>query len=402
MHPRRMAGLIALAIAARVAYWMVTRDYAPDSDALDYQVIAENFARGDGIANNFPQLEMHATAFRPPAFPMLLGGLFRVFGASVGLARLTNLVIGVIVVLLVERLVTRVGGPAAGLAAAVLVAIYPPLVINDITVLAESLSLLLLVLIVLALSSGRWALAGVETGLLVLTRNSAQLFVVVIAVLILRWLGWKRALGYASLAVLVVVPWVVRNQLQLGGAVITTSNGFNLAATYSDEAHATGDFVDAVFDPRFSDVRLLQFDEIAWDRALRKRGLDGLRRHPEDVLKVSGRNSLKYFELRPSENEAPERLDGRNITVRNLSLPLFYVVTGAGLYGLWRAREHQTAVLVALAAAYFSLVSILSIAPPRLRAPFDLACCIGAGLLFGQLVGSAGAGPRCSSSASSA
>jgi hypothetical protein len=35
MDRRRTAGLIALAVAARVAYWMATLDYSPNSDALD-------------------------------------------------------------------------------------------------------------------------------------------------------------------------------------------------------------------------------------------------------------------------------------------------------------------------------------------------------------------------------
>ena len=260
----------------------------------------------------------------------------------------------------------------------------------------------MLLLIVSALADGRWQRAGIETGVLVLTRNSAQFFVFVMAVIVIRWFGWKRALGYAGLAGLVLVPWIVRNQLQLGSAVLTTSNGFNLTAAYSEEAHASGGFVDAAFDPRFSNMRRLQFDETAWDRALRKRGLDGLRHHPSDVLHVSSRNFLDFFELTPSHNEDAESLDGRNLTVRNLALPLFYLVRAAGMYGLWRARQHRAVVLLIVAMAYFSLVSIMSVTAPRLRAPLDLACGVGVGLPVSQLLGSAGAGPRRSSAASSA
>ena len=402
MSHRRTAGLISLAVAARVAYWLATIDYAPNSDAFDYHLIAGNVAKGNGIANVFPQFEVHATAFRPPLFPSALGVIYRVFGDHVGVGRLTNLVIGVFVVLLVERLVSRVGGSRSGLAAAALVAIYPPLVVNDVSILTESLSLLLLLLIVLALSEGRWQLAAVETGLLALTRNSAQLFIVVAAFAVVWWFGYRRALGFVGIATLVLVPWVVRNQVQLGGAVLTTSNGFNLNATYSEEAHASDGFVDAVFDRRFERYGFARFDEIAWDHQLREHGLVGLRNHPGDVFRVSQRNAQAFFELDPHKNDTAEALDGRDPTIRQWALPAFYVVSVTGLLGLWRARRHRATVLLMAAAAYFSLASIVSIAPPRLRAPFDLACCIGVGLLVGQLFGSAGAGPRRSRSVSSA
>jgi hypothetical protein len=119
---------------------------------------------------------------------------------------------------------------------------------------------------------------------------------------------------------------------------------------------------------------------------LRERGLRGLRAHPDEVLRVSYANVGAYLELRPSENDDPELLDGRNLDVRHVSLPLFYVVTMAGAAGLWMARRNRTVVFIAVTGLYFSIVSILSIAPPRLRAPFDLACCIGAGLLVERCV----------------
>ncbi len=377
-------GLVAVAVGVRLLYWLATIDYSPTSDAHSYHSIGRNLARGIGFAAHFPALSDHATAFRPPIFPLLLAGPYRLFGASVGLGRLTSLLVGIVVVLLVERLTSKIGGSIAGLVAAVAVAIYPPLVVNDVSILAEGLSLLLIVLIITAIAEERWLLAGIETGLLVLTRHSAQLYALVVAILLLRWLGWKRALGYLGVSVLVVVPWLIRNDIQMGSPVLNTANGFNLAAAYSVEAHDDNDFVDPVFDERFSELRLVQFDEIAWDRALRDRGLDGLRGHPLEPVRVMRRNLMYYFELKPWENDDAEELDGRNLTIRHITLPLFYAVTVAGVAGLWLARRNRTVALIGITAAYFSLASILTVSSPRLRAPFDLACCIGVGLLVGR------------------
>src|SRR5262249_57277464 len=68
-------------------------------------------------------------------------------------------------------------------------------------------------------------------------------------------------------------------------------------------------------------------------------------------------------------------------------LPVFYVVTAAGLVGLWRFRRTPGAELLLLQDAYFVVASLATISVPRLRAPLDLAAAIGAGLLVAQLVG---------------
>ena len=61
-----------------------------------------------------------------------------------------------------------------------------------------------------------------------------------------------------------------------------------------------------------------------------------------------------------------------------------------GLAQRW--RDPVVRLLVLLAGS-FVVVSLVSVAPPRLRAPFDLVCCIGVGLLVDRLwpAGEAGA-----------
>src|SRR5207237_195036 len=81
-----------------------------------------------------------------------------------------------------------------------------------------------------------------------------------------------------------------------------------------------------------------------------------------------------------------ERSDGRDITVRNVTLPLVYLVTVAGIIGLVRARRRRGAELLLLEGAYFTVVSVAVIAVPRLRAPLDLAAAIGVGLLVAEVV----------------
>jgi uncharacterized membrane protein YgcG len=85
-------------------------------------------------------------------------------------------------------------------------------------------------------------------------------------------------------------------------------------------------------------------------------------------------------------NKGAERSDGRNITVRNITLPLVYLVTVVGIVGLVRKRRRRGAELLILEGAYFTVVSVAVIAVPRLRAPLDLAAAIGVGLLVAEVI----------------
>src|SRR5207244_49656 len=135
---------------------------------------------------------------------------------------------------LVALIAERISGPRAGLCAGILLALYSPLIANDVTVLVESMAVLLLFATVLLLLDGRTVLAGISLGLLMLDRASAQVFLLVIAGWVLWRFGWRHAARLVVVAFLVVSPWVVRNAVQVGGPAIVATNGFNLNAAFSD------------------------------------------------------------------------------------------------------------------------------------------------------------------------
>ena len=202
----------------------------------------------------------------------------------------------------------------------------------------------------LMLDQKRWVWAGAFCGLLVLSRPSAQFIVVVVAVWVLWQVGWKRALTFVGMTALLVVPWVLRNWIQVGEPVLVSSNGFNLAASYSPQAKESNVFVDPVFDERFSSYRLVMFNEAEWDKAMQDLAIKSLKDDPGQVFRVIGRNTQQYFELDPSLNVNPESSDGRNLDFRDRTLWTFYVVTVVGLFGLI-VRVRQPMVLLVLAIA---------------------------------------------------
>jgi 4-amino-4-deoxy-L-arabinose transferase-like glycosyltransferase len=386
--PKRTLALLAVgAVAVRLLYLVAfARDYRPRSDAHHYHTIAANFADGDGLSAAFPFTYQHPTAFRPPLYPALLGAFHWVTGDRVGGGQLLNVALGAAVVVLAALLGAHIAGRRGAVAAGAAVAVYPPLVANDVVLLSEPLSLALLLLMILLLVRDRPAWAGLVCGLLVLTRPSAQLLVVVVAAWLVWRQGWRSAVRFGAVTVVVVAPWVVRNWVLVGEPTVVTSNGFNLVSTYSDEAQSTKGFADAVFDDRFTGINLDNRSEVDLDDAYREHAIDDVRDHRTIPLRVVRHNLARYFELRPDVNESAERVDGRNITFRNVTLPLFYIVTVAGLIGLWRARRQRGAELLLVQAAYFTVASVGVIAVPRLRAPLDLAAAIGVGLLVTQLL----------------
>ena len=386
--PRRTLALLgAGAVGVRLLYLAAfAGDYKPRSDANHYQAIASAFANGDGISARFPFTYLHPTAFRPPLYPAMLGTFYWVTGVHVGVGQLLNVALGAGVVVLAAMLGAHIAGYRAGVAAGIAVGVYPPLLANDVVLLSEPLSLALLLAMILLLVRSRPAWAGVACGLLVLTRPSAQLLVVVVAAWLVWRAGWRAAARFGVVTIVLVAPWVVRNWVLVGAPTIVTSNGFNLVSTYSEEALASEGFADAVFDSRFTRINLTHRNEVELDNAYREHALDDLKDRPTTPLLVVRHNLARYFELRPDVNESAERSDGHDITVRNVTLPLVYLVTVAGTVGLWRARRRRGAELLLLEGAYFTVVSVAVIAVPRLRAPLDLAAAIGVGLLVAEVI----------------
>lgn len=379
--------VIAIAVLCRLAFWLLaTPHYRPISDAGQYDEIARNLANGHGFALHFPQFDLHPTAFRPPLYPALLGGLYAIFGSHVVVGRAMNLVIGCGVVALTLAFTTQLVGRRAGLIAGVLVAIYPQLIVNDVSLLTEPLSLALILAVLILLTKGRWLAAGLACGFLILSRPSAQGVLIVTLAWALWQLGWRKALKLTGVAALVVAPWVFRNWIQIGSPMLVSSNGFNMAAMYSPEARRAGGFVDPAMNPAFASIRLTQFDEAKWQSTLQKIGLDSIRSHPGQVPAVVGRNLLATFEITRPINQTAEEFDGRNLAVRAASLPMFYVITIAGIAGIVSKRRDRRVLLMLGVCGYFLVASLFFVAPPRLRAPFDLMCCIGSALLIARLL----------------
>jgi len=217
------------------------------NDSLAYGQIAEALYR-DGKYGT-PAMH-HATDWSPGA-PLLYAGVYYLTGGvHPALARSAVAVLGALMVLLVYLIGRRLGGPAVGLFAAALAAVYPTFIDNNEQFVSEPIAAFTLAAGVLgflwasdrARSAWAWLVPGLFLGATALTRPEYLIFGVVLGLfaLVKMWRARGVRIGAAAAALfvgafaLVLVPWTVRNLIVLDRFVpITTGGGKALfVATY--------------------------------------------------------------------------------------------------------------------------------------------------------------------------
>ena len=183
----------------------------------------------------------------PPGAPMLFAAARKLSSASTTSRRPSDVpaaywaqaVMSTVTLALVFALGALLGGAVAGLIAAGVLAVYPPIISMNGSLLSEPLGAALAtgaaLLLVMALRARSWrvmALAGGVFGLLILTRTDFLLALPLLALsigLLCRREGMRLALAhagaFAAAAALVLAPWVVYASQRAGHLVPVTSGG---------------------------------------------------------------------------------------------------------------------------------------------------------------------------------
>jgi hypothetical protein len=233
-----LPALLAIALVARVVFLIgaLGLDAPLRGDEINYQDHAANLAQGKGFISDIGE----PTAARPPVLPLVLGGLYRLFGVHVAVGRALEILLGVAVVGLVYLVAGRLFTPGVALLAALLSAINPYLIFMSSYLLTENLYTVLVLLIVLVLQRGAahgfagWrevAISGLLLGVASLTRPNAVLLAGVVVPLILLTgkasmrgrIGKSVVLVFA--VILAIIPWTLRNHAKLGEWVVFTTHG---------------------------------------------------------------------------------------------------------------------------------------------------------------------------------
>lgn len=169
------------------------------------------------------------TFYQAPLYPYFLAVLIAVFGPSITLIRVVQMLLGVAGVALIGLSGRKLFSEKVGLVSALMLAIYPPAIYYDGIIQKASLATFLLCVLVTACvylqceMRRRYAvLAGISLGLLVLTRENSLLWTPLIPLWILfgigetKWRGWTLVACFACGLASIVVPVAARNA-SLGG-----------------------------------------------------------------------------------------------------------------------------------------------------------------------------------------
>jgi 4-amino-4-deoxy-L-arabinose transferase-like glycosyltransferase len=268
--------LLALALRLAAACLAYALPIGLD-DMFQYDMLARSLAAGQGyrwygaqdlaLIRQFLPLELPPeydprgipTSFRAPAYPLFLALVYWVAGSGAGrffAARLAQALLTAALAPLTWALALELGfsAPTARLAA-VIVAVFPLMIIYTVALATENLFIVLFALaLLLCLRAGRagktgaYALAGGVFGLATLTRSVAATVVGVLALwlLVCAPRSKKRianSLVFCLVFLLVLAPWVIRNsRLHQSFTWVESSLGYNLYLGYHPQSSGTFQF----------------------------------------------------------------------------------------------------------------------------------------------------------------
>lgn len=405
-HAIRAGALFALALALRVAFVLsVERDGFVFNDIYFYHSIAEQLADGNGFANS----QGEPTAQWPPVYPLLLSFAYRLLGEDPLAGELLNAVIGALTVPLLYYVALRALGRREALFSGLALAVMPGQIFLADALLAETLYTFLLVglLALLAFLPDRRSthvLLGAVVGVAALTRGEG-LFLVVLPLAF--WGGWAarrrevmRRVAVITLAALVVMlPWIVRNAVVMDSFVPTgTNSASTLWSGHNPAADGGPTYPPASLERRLEGLRGPE-REIEWAALLRREALSYMTSHPlreaelvpQKVLSLNeGDSLLFYYWLIP--DATPERAVGRDATAR-LSIVadaayyalLTLFVTSLVVFGRAFLRTRLLRAAIAFLALALVLYGFVFYGNFRYRIPLEPLMILVAAPLVGRL-----------------
>jgi hypothetical protein len=368
---------LALRLAFGLLYWV---DKPLTHDEQEYLALADSLAQGRGFT--YPNAASGTTAQfgRAPGYPAFLAvigaGSANATSAPVSV-KVGQSIVGAVTIVLLAVAATQAAGLRAGVVAAWLAAIYPPLVWISSYVFSESLYSLLAIATAVTLQSSltngrkeiaRAFVAGLLCGAAILVRP-AMLLLLPLATI---WLAWRRVPRHAAALIagsmVVVTPWTVRN--------LATYDRFVLVASEGGVTFWTGNHPLARGEGDLAANPDLKMAEIAFRQAhsgLTSEELeplyykDALSHIAADPIWWLGLLARKlFFTVVPAgPSYALHSFRYRTASVVSYLLLLPFAVAGA--IRLWRSPHRPTALFVLAAAS--GLVCIVFFPQERFRIP---------------------------------
>jgi hypothetical protein len=367
---------------------------------------SDDFARTFVDSGTFGFVAGIPSAYTQPLYSFFLIPLYATLGRSWEVVGGAQILVAVGVAALVYETGRRWLSPQAGVVAALLATLHPYVVWHDVHVNRELLDALLaaaIVFLTLALAStrspGLAAGLGVILGLAILGNVRLAALPLVLAVfLVWHWRLSRRSFATALLSLgvcaAVVVPWIVRNRVEVGCFALTTdaralweaNNERTLdtlrAGLWIDNVPLPAGFPPSAQDAsraHYREGRRLEVDECAQMRFYRERVLDFWREHPGEKARLAAQASWMLWNpsVTPSDTRgvAEDWLNTLRASIEPVYMVLLYALA---LWGLTRVPRLVAALALTLL-AYQWLMAMVFVGATRYRVPWDIVLALLAG-----------------------
>ncbi len=353
-----------------------------------YDKIAMNIIQGHGY-KIFP--EASETMQRMPGYPLLLAALFYLFGKSIVIVQVLNVIFSSLAAYFVFRMtITITRSEKVSYLAAAITAFYPGVIIADGRGGLESLYMLFTVLIFVTLYKAlqekilvNYIYFGCALGFALLIKSTFMLLPVFLLLYMLYRNASVRGIVFSikatSIVVMVMIfvlsPWIIRNYHITSKIVPTTSlagvtlyQGLYLSRGLDGERDSKDVFKEASVEQMsiaetldLSYIKTNYFfqqfsvpsDEIKFSNYLGRRSLDTYLSSPEILIKAAVGNSLGFWVLGKSKKS----------TLINILLVVpFLMLTIHGVFIALRGSYSIAPMVLVVLSLYAPHVLILGVA----------------------------------------
>src|ERR1700730_18582217 len=395
--------IVLVAMTARITFaWYQAHNIPPDVlSVVPFQQeagnIAYSLARGKGFDSVF-RMDTGPTAWLAPIYPLLVAGIFRIFGIFTAQAFLAavflNIIFSSAACAPIYFAGKRVGGLGAASVAAWLWALFPNAIMIPFEWIWDtSLSALLVATILwttLALAESDrtrdWCAYGILWGFALMTNPALS----ALLPFLLGWLAcpgrlfglnetrmrWKRVVWAVGVAILCCVPWTIRNYTAFHRFIPLRSNlPFELWLGNNDifDEHARNG--RKVITRTEETRRYAQLGETAYMQEKCQLATSFMSSHSGLELRLAGGRFACLWTGGESQFKTLRETDSN--LVRGILLYSFLTGLGAfvGVLGLWRRRSAITFPL-AVFPVIFPCLYYITHADLRYRHPIDPVLCL--------------------------
>lgn len=362
--------VFAVAAVIRLVYVLKLGNDQLSPDCGEWLSVASDIASGKGFGDTW----------RPPGYAAYLGILMFVFGKSILVMRLFNVLLGSLTCVLIYHAGKKVFSQAVGRIASALVCFYPYLIAYTGDLISETFLTFLIALsmLMLLVTSEKpvlrnIVLTGVILGITSLTKSTVLPFFGIACL----WLWWRTKsmkTGFLAgiLTLLVISPWTIRNYFYYKAFIPISTGGKSLYLSSCDGAlllETAGEFdkpqsIETVMPVIPEDyMELMKLPRMEQEKIFTEKARTWLKNNPDKFLFLLKARFLHFWRLYPMMAYKWQKLAAK--MTAGIYIPLCLI----GMLLSWR-EFGKTSLFIALFAV-FTAVHLFFAVVMRYRVPID-------------------------------